>query len=285
MKSIHSIYIALFTVIIMPTLSLAHGDIDHNAGYCQNAKTTADLVSCTRLRVGVENKRVEELFAAVQMAYADDIDTKNQLAENQDSWIAYRDTVCAVEGQQYEGGSLALVQEAACLARVTSDRADHYQVMLQARDDSVIPVFSNPPRWVNVLGEDYKNVFWNISGKQRADTDCDSIQETLIMGLRQNENGTYENIMAIADSGKTGRPKTTILQHDDMKQCDIIPTMVVELNKTEPKPSIQGNDATEIASCNNVISLLTPNCGQFTVRFDANAQTYILNNNSTNETK
>jgi len=275
MKSIHSIYIALFVIIFCPfNAAFAHERIEDNAGYCQNAKTTADLVACTKVRLDAENQRVDQLFKAVQAVYKDENDTKAMITANQASWLAYRDTVCAVEAKQYEGGSLAIVQETSCLARVTSDRANHYLVMLRARDDAAVPVFSNPPRWVNVLGDDYKDVFWALSSKHIVDTDCDGTDEVLLSGLRQGEDGQYQNILAIADSNKTGRPKTSLIKFDDIKQCDIIFGMTI-------KPNTVSNDTN--SSCRETVSFSTQNCGEFTLDYDMDKQIYFIKDNSKNE--
>lgn len=273
MKSIHSIYIAVFIILLWPSIVFADKGIDHSAGYCQNAKTTADLVTCTKTRLDAENKRLDQLFKAVQAVYETEPETQAMIAKNQEDWIQYRTRVCAVEGKQYEGGSLALVQETSCLARVASDRANHYLVMLRARDDSAIPVFSNPPRWVNVLGEDYEDIFWAISSKRFVDTDCDGVDEVLLSGLHQISNEEYKNVVAIADSKQTGRPKINLLEFDDMPEC----STGMEIN-------VQSNDSINQGDgniCKETVSLMTKNCGEVAIKYDSDTQEYKLEKNMT----
>ena len=180
-----------------------------------------------------------------------------------------------MEAQPYEGGSLARVQELACLGRVTAERSKHFEILLNEREPGNVPAYSNPPRWLNVLGSDYKDAFWAVASKQHVDTDCDGVNEVLLHGIQPIPDGQYQNIWAIADSEKTGRPKISLLKFDDTQNCHILPDIKMTVVPSD-KPA-EGAD--QGSQCREHISLVTENCGAFTIRYDGDTQSYHLENN------
>ena len=50
------------------------------------------------------------------------LEKTNELVASQRAWIAYRDAECAYQAKAFEGGSMAPMVEASCLADLTNQR-------------------------------------------------------------------------------------------------------------------------------------------------------------------
>ena len=94
--------------------SLAIGCVEGAGG-----DTTAGMVRCyngeahawaTLLDAALERARVDESRVAM-------------LAQSQEAWEAWRQAECRYQASHYEGGSLARVLAASCIADLTADRA------------------------------------------------------------------------------------------------------------------------------------------------------------------
>lgn len=269
MKSIASIFIFIFCLFLSDFATAQ----SNQKGYCKKAQSTADLVVCIGEHNKHENNHMDLLFKKIIDLQTDKPDFQTELQDSQNEWITYRDDVCKMEGDVYEGKSLKHVQGLACLARLTSNRSDHYKAMMTAFDYSQIPEFSYIPRWVNVLSSDHKNVFWQYATNQPLDTDCDGVAENMIQGVRQNEKG-YEMVLAIADSQETGRPKITIINFDDQKDCKI--TNEYKIIRLPIQKPVDG-----VIECIQKIEIETENCGTFLL--NTHNHDYILEKKENND--
>lgn len=248
MKSIASI-LSLCFLVIFPTL--AH---DGQKGYCQNSETTADLVECIGNHHVAEQNRMKILYTAI-LNQDNKID---DMVSNQEKWLDFRDETCAIEGRLYQGGSLQRVQELDCYARMTANRVKHLQIIGNAMDEANIPEFANPPRWVNVLVRDYPDMFWGFGRAMTMDTDCDGIDENVVRGV----DASHRMTLAIADSEQTGRPKISVLNFDDQKQCEISQNIMIE-KLPEPKP-----EADQKLRCVQRLKIKTKSCGDFWIQYN-----------------
>ena len=266
MKSILSRFLVI-CVWVFPLSALAD-----NAGFCQKAQTTADLVSCTTRHIDAENAHLKSLYDELVAVYQGDLARLSEFNDRQAAWIAQRAETCAYEAKAYSGGSLARVQELSCMARMTSDRSDHLKALLTPTDDRTVPVFSSPPRWVNVIIDDYKDIFWQFASQQSLDTDCDGVDEMIVKGVRRDNDGHYHAVTAIADHDKTGRPGVTLLRFDDRKNCEILPDITVTL---APPMKPVDTDA-PVPQCTKRIMLQTKNCGDFILSLDRESDSYTV---------
>jgi uncharacterized protein YecT (DUF1311 family) len=85
------------------------------------AETTVGMISCGMRSRGAWDVALNTAYAAQMKS-----ETRGQrstLQRAQRAWIAWRDAGCAYEASAMEGGSLARVIEAECLARKTAARA------------------------------------------------------------------------------------------------------------------------------------------------------------------
>lgn len=254
MKSIASLLVLLLTVFF---ITPAHAYLGQQ-GYCQQAQSTADLVACIGDHYKDETEQLNDLYSHVEVLYQDHQDYLSDVKDGQDQWLAYRKRVCDFEGDLYEGGSLQRVQELSCLARITENRKQHFVNIISSFDETVIPEFSYPPRWVNVLRNDYANVFWRFSSRQMMDTDCDGQDEEIIQGLEEVNKGDYKMVMVVSDSEQVGRPQMTVIRFDDQKDCQIKDDYQL-IKLPTPKPDSEG----DAPQCTHYVEIQTENCGNY----------------------
>ncbi len=243
--------IASLTILLMLFFVPVFAD-DTQKGYCPNAETTSDLVSCIGHRLTIENNHMNDVYKALEKHHAENTKYLSDLNTRQDEWISFKDEKCAFEANVYAGESLENVQKLSCQARMTSTHTEHLKALLHDVD---IPEFSSPPRWVNVLRADYTDIFWRLASAKLIDVDCDGHKEHLVQGLKKT-NDQYEMILSISDSKKTGRPVVTIINFDDQKDCQINDNYEIQ-HLPEPKPK---ND---VLQCVQQVHINTENCGPF----------------------
>lgn len=270
MKSITCLFCLVVTVMIIPRVSHG-GSVQANAGFCQDAQTTADLVACSARHLDAENTHMKILYDHLTRVLPDE--ARSGLGEDQKAWIARRDILCATESAAYAGGSLARVQELSCLARVTGERSRHLEALLIPYDRDVIPTFSAPARWTNVLIHDYPQTYWALAAGRSADTDCDGTDEIVVTGLKVDKGDTIIPVTAIVDQDKTGRPRVSILNFEDHKNCGLIPALQIT-----PAPVVKPDMGTGVAAlqCKHIITLKTRKCGDFILSLDRQTDSYTV---------
>lgn len=253
MKSIVS---SLFLLILFTSPIQA---AQNNAGYCQKAQTTADLMECIGTHYKAKTSQMEALYRSLMTETQERPEFQQQLEANQQAWIAYRDDICDLEGKTYEGGSLQRVQQLHCLARVTTDRSGHFERMLSAFNVAEIPVYAFPPRWMNVLINDYPDMFWALGKVFELDTDCDGTDENIVSGRKDGQ--AY---LAIADSQQTGRPviHMEMMSQDKNSACAV----------TEPSSIVKIDTGGE--SCKFSIVMKDQACLPVVVEYDALSKEY-----------
>ena len=267
MKSIVS-SLFVFFYLLSPAFAVEERD----AGFCQNAQTTADLMDCKGAQYRAELAHMAEMYQALTELADNRSDFAKALKDNQEDWLAYRDSVCELEGSVYKGGSLERVQQLDCLARVTAARTSHLTTMISSFDPTEIPVYATPPRWTNVLIHDYPEIFWAMGRAQAVDTDCDGVKEHVVQGYENSGSGrNFVNTIAIADSEQTGRPSITLQKFVQADECPANSVL-----------SLISRDAdTKICS----FSLVTDNeaCAPMNLEYDAVSKKYIFTKKDTAE--
>ena len=259
-----SILIPLFIIFVVPSIALAQ---EKHKGFCQKAETTVDLIDCIGTHYKSEVSHMNDLYQKLLTATPDNHQFTKNLKDNQSQWIAYRDSICNIEGSIYEGGSLERVQQMDCMTRVTSDRAAHFTKMATAINVNEIPVFTAPPRWKNVLINNYPNIFWRMGETQSFDADCDGDYEKIIEGLQKNiENNTLQTVFAVAETPITGRPSATLLTIDWDQSCT--------------GESFIASPSTELENCTMQIKTNNQKCNIYELSFDKDSKSYSIFNSA-----
>ena len=199
---------------------------DRHSGYCDSVQSTSETVKC----VQEHHKNAQSNLNAVYdlaLDYSDgqEIDiTAADLRAAQQSWIAYRDAHCNWESKLAKASGLAHVYKTSCESTLTDQRADILSYITNREDSDIPPEITTTPRWINVLTQQYSNVFWNTDQWQHIDLDCDETAEEIIYGLElvstdhTAEGGTktrsYKPYLtfAIIDNKLTGKPEATIIK-------------------------------------------------------------------------
>ena len=104
------------TLCAAPTFAATtSGTID-----CANATTQTDMNICAEQDWQRADKKLNQLYTALQAKL--DAKQKESLRDVQRSWLKFRDQQCAYEAIGYQGGSIAPMVKAACLAELTQQR-------------------------------------------------------------------------------------------------------------------------------------------------------------------
>lgn len=269
MKSIVSL--AFIFLMAINGLVSAHDDATHNDGFCQTAQTTADLVTCSGQHLQAESNRLKILFDRIVTLYQDDLEKLAALNDRQNEWINFRAQTCQAEANIYEGGSLARVQNISCQARMTADRSNHFISILNGFGEGDIPTFSSPPRWVNVMINDYEDVFWTFAKNVMADLDCDGVDEILVRGLKKQDDESYKHVTAVIDRHKSGKAQIVLINFNDRKNCEIANDIDV-VTLPSPKPEVNDTEKT----CHQAVTIKTKQCGLYALSLDIENGSYTV---------
>jgi uncharacterized protein YecT (DUF1311 family) len=273
MKSIVSVLVS-FVILFVPNMAHAHEPAKSNDGYCGHAQTTADLVQCSKTNVNVKTQRLNELYDLFSDIVMDK-SLKKSVDADQQVWLNDYRRTCSNEKQALIGESSAIIQDFTCRARQIDNRIEHLKSLINAIDPREIPTYANPPRWMNVLSVEYKNIFWDLSSRQTIDTDCDGVKEGVINGLRKMENeDDYKVVWAITDSARTGRPVINLINFEQTKNCDLLPE--IEYGIIPDMKPLDNASNTVKNTCYGRLLLSTKNCGRFTIGYDIDTQSYDL---------
>ena len=220
-------FLLAFILLSFPSVSFAQAHI----AYCDMAASTAALQKCVKKHNDSAqarlNKTYEELTAEVQ----DDEASLEKLRELQQTWIMYRDNECAWESSRVETESLVKIYELSCKTRMTEDRADLLEATYKNEDAEEQGELSGFPRWMNVLSDDYPDVFWQFGERVRVDLNCDDNEDVVMLGTAVSRIKTLEAsdaemdkdqpgrtphaldiVVAVTESPPTGRPKGQVFR-------------------------------------------------------------------------
>jgi uncharacterized protein YecT (DUF1311 family) len=98
---------------------------------CGPTATTVDMVECAKAGLAAADRRLNDAYQKLMKQQDRDEKGRNLLREAQRKWIPFRDAQCALEEDEYRGGTLAPVLYGDCQARLTAERAKMLEEMLQ----------------------------------------------------------------------------------------------------------------------------------------------------------
>lgn len=89
---------------------------------CTDPQTQAAMNMCAGAEYRRADAELQRVYDALVRKLAGDGDARNRLRSAQRAWLSYRDLDCGYEGHRFEGGSIAPMVEAGCLAERTRER-------------------------------------------------------------------------------------------------------------------------------------------------------------------
>lgn len=96
---------------------------------CNDAQTTADMVTCADRDYKAADKELNEVWRTTlsvveqaQKLEGGTVDLVGKLRDAQRAWIAFRDAECALEAAQVAGGTMEPVVKITCLHDLTTRR-------------------------------------------------------------------------------------------------------------------------------------------------------------------
>lgn len=96
---------------------------------CNNPQTQSEMNACAGIAYRNADRRLNQLYQ--QLLPNLSASRRQQLVTAQQAWIRFRDASCTFERSGFEGGSMAPMVQANCLARVTEQRVKDLQNYLQ----------------------------------------------------------------------------------------------------------------------------------------------------------
>ncbi len=119
----------LLSIALLP--SLAQGSYQRIAQgvNCNNPQTTAAMRTCANGKYEAADQKMNQVYQALKPKLS--TNQQKRLTDAQLAWIKFRDTTCAFEGGQFEGGTLAGPTTLSCLAKVTQQRVQDLEGYLR----------------------------------------------------------------------------------------------------------------------------------------------------------
>ena len=93
---------------------------------------TPAMVACSGEETARWDRRLNAAYSSLMGNPAWSAETKAMLREAQRAWIAFRDRTCTAQGElEAEGGTLARIVTADCIARRTAERASELEQIVR----------------------------------------------------------------------------------------------------------------------------------------------------------
>jgi uncharacterized protein YecT (DUF1311 family) len=132
----HKLLIAPISTIALLTSSIIAHATPNLAGIqiaqrpnCNNPQTQSEMNACAGIAYQNADRRLNQVYQ--QLLPKLSTSRRQQLVTAQQAWIRFRDTSCTFERSQFEGGTMAPMVQANCLARVTQQRTKELERYLQ----------------------------------------------------------------------------------------------------------------------------------------------------------
>ena len=126
-----SLLLALSLVLL--AASATAGDADDID--CSKAMNQNDMNICADKDYQASDKKLNAVYAKVMAALGDE-NYKTKLKAAERAWVAYRDTECAFETAENEGGSIHPLVYSGCLTKLTNARTKDLQAYLECFKDA-----------------------------------------------------------------------------------------------------------------------------------------------------
>ncbi len=97
---------------------------------CNNPQTQSEMNVCAGIAYRNADRRLNQVYQ--QLLPKLPASRRQQLVTAQQAWIRYRDASCNFERSEVEGGSMAPMVQASCLARLTEQRTKDLQQYLES---------------------------------------------------------------------------------------------------------------------------------------------------------
>ena len=95
---------------------------------CNNPQTQGEMNACAGIAYRNADRRLNQVYQ--QLIPKLSAARRQRLVTAQQAWIRYRDASCNFERSEVEGGSMAPMVQASCLARLTEQRTKDLQQYL-----------------------------------------------------------------------------------------------------------------------------------------------------------
>lgn len=119
----------LLSIALLPSLAQGSSQRIAQGVDCNNPQTTAAMRICANGKYEAADQKMNQVYQALKAKL--DTNQQKRLTDAQLPWIKFRDTTCAFEGGQFEGGTLAGPTRLSCLAKVTQQRAQDLEGFLR----------------------------------------------------------------------------------------------------------------------------------------------------------
>ena len=97
---------------------------------CNNPQTQSEMNICAGIAYRNADRRLNQFYQ--QLLPKLSAGRRQQLVTAQQAWLRYRDASCNFERSEVEGGSMASMIQARCLARLTEQRTKDLQQYLES---------------------------------------------------------------------------------------------------------------------------------------------------------
>ena len=249
---------------------------------CEKARSSADVMRCLSQHYERAQEDLNTAFETLSLKKTGE-DLAN-VKDIQARWLDYRDRECAMETSHLQTESLKRLESLRCLSRLTQERIEALQVVLQnnSEEPSVIgEAGAAQPRWMNALAEDHPDVFWRYGERIEGDFDCDDSPEYAMTGLRVDEKtGAVQAVVSISENPATGRPKSDVLpvlpqssaeeETSELQGCGFLFKATFKAGPPVQKREESEGEADEApvpAECEHVLVLSAPDCPEQVIRW------------------
>ncbi len=179
---------------------------------CKKVQNTADILTCVKKQNEDASKHLNGFFEFIVNKDPEKDFTEFRLAQK--NWILYRDQECKWETQQEENEALKRIKELSCLTKITNSRIELLEPLITQMEETPEEEFGTFPRWLNVLGEENPEVFWNYAAHIKADLNGDDREEYIITGLTIGTKEAPKSVavLALIDTPESGKPHITYFE-------------------------------------------------------------------------
>lgn len=220
--------IAVFLTIF--AFNMSQASAQGRGIYCDQADSTAAIQNCLKRHLDTAQKRLKNVYDSLSASI--EVEKKQELADLQKSWLAYRDAECMWEAENAENPSLRRNNELFCMARLTDDRADILTIVNENEVElDTAREYGSFPRWMNVVAKENKDVYWNYGERKGFDLDCDGEDEYVMSGL-QTDEADIDDFMKAAEEDEDKQ----FLPHAVFKNHVV---MSLSQNPSVGKPTVQ----------------------------------------------
>lgn len=203
------LFLVFIIIIVFPHYAFAKSA-------CSTAKNSMDELACAHEKYDAATQDLNTAYEGIQTQQ--DADALETLRQAQQNWLTYRDQECAWEAKAGIQSSLGRLEEVKCLTRMTLNRADFLDMLLEqenistSKDEALV----DSPRWLNTLSDEHHEIFWQYSRRTYADLNCNGRDEVILNGVEMAQDGLI-HVLGLSENPQTGRPRNAIFRFSNGK--------------------------------------------------------------------